>query len=252
MAYYRWNSRVAWLVAITTLIALFIPTAQAANADAKSTENAHDSGTQLTNLSHLDFLRATVVPPAQSSHTTYQLTAQPAIGVLWTYAEPKADGTYLRLGGGTYTAETDSYGQGAFNADDIARAAVVYLRHWVSTGETSSRQAAYDLLRGLTYLQTAEGPNAGNVVLWMQPDGTLHTVADPADSPSPSDSADSYWLARTIWAIGEGYAAFQDADPAFAAFLSDRMRLALAAVERQSLATYGQWLDIDGAPSPPG
>ena len=79
---------------------------------------------------------------------------------------------------------------------------------------------AYELLRALAYLQTADGPNAGNVVLWMQPDGELNPSAEPVELPDPSDSDAGYWLARTIWAFGEGYAAFQDADPAFAAFLA--------------------------------
>ena len=143
--------------------------------------------------------------------------------MLWTYADRNADGTYRRLGGGQYDPVSDTYGQGAFNADDISRAAVVYLRHWRATGSTTSRSAAYQLLRGLTYLQTAGGPNAGNVVLWMQPDGTLNRSADPPESPDPSDSADSYWLARTLWALGEGYAAFKSADPRFASFLRDRL-----------------------------
>jgi hypothetical protein len=204
----------------------------------------------LTNLAHLDWLRDAVSPPAQAGHTTYRLDRDPAVGVLWTYADRNADGTYRRLGGGNYDPVTDTYGQGAFNADDISRAAVVYLRHWRATGSTTSRGAAYELLRGLTYLQTADGPDAGNVVLWMQPDGTLNRSADPPESPDPSDSADSYWLARTLWALGEGYAAFQSADSRFAAFLRDRMNLALSALQRQPLARYGQWLQIDGVAAP--
>ena len=112
-----------------------------------------------------------------------------------------------------YDPESDTWGQGAFNADDVARAAVVYLRHWQQTGDAASREHAYQLLRGLTYLQTATGPNAGNVVLWMQPDGTLNPSADPPELPDPSDSGPSYWLARTIWALGEGYVAFADGGP---------------------------------------
>ena len=96
------------------------------------------------------------------------------------------------------------------------------------------------MLRGLTYLQTVSGPNAGNVVLWMQPDGTLNPSAEPVELPDPSDSDASYWLARTIWALGEGYAAFKDADPAFARFLERRLDLAVAAVDRQVLDAYGQ------------
>jgi hypothetical protein len=84
----------------------------------------------------------------------------------------------------------------------------------------------------------------------MQPDGTLNPSALPPESPDPSDSADSYWLARTLWALGEGYAAFRHADRRFAAFLRDRFTLALAAVERQPLSRYGQWLNIDGTPVP--
>ncbi len=205
---------------------------------------------QLTNLAHLDFLRAEVSPPEQAGHTTYDLAGQPELGVLWTYADAREGGTFERVGGGEYDPATNTWGQGAFNADDISRAAIVYLRHWQQFGATSSRDTAFDLLRGLTYMQTASGPNAGNVVLWMQPDGTLNPSAEPAELPDPSDSGPSYWLARTIWALGEGYAAFQVADPAFSGFLQDRMELALAALDRQVLTRYGTYQTVDGLQRP--
>ena len=204
----------------------------------------------LTNLDHLDWLSVPVTPPDQEDHTTYHLAEEPSVGVLWTYAEPRDDGSWRHVGGGTYHSDTDTWGQGAYNADDISRAAVVYLRDWQATDSTSSRHAAYEMLRGLTYLQTSSGPNAGNVVLWMQPDGTLNPSAEPKEQPDPSDSDASYWLARTIWALGEGYAAFQDSDPAFASFLRDRLELAVAAVDRQVLDRYDDHLDIDGRPAP--
>ena len=205
---------------------------------------------QLTNLAHLNWLGAQVTPPAKSAHTTYRLDQQPSINVLWTYAEPNADGTFRHVGGGKYTAATNTYGQGAFNADDMSRAAVVYLRHWKLTGSASSRTAALGMLRGLTYLQTSSGLNAGNVVLWMQPDGTLHPSADPVEQPDPSDSAASYWLARTTWALGEGYAAFKSQDPAFAGFLRARMDLAVSALQRQVLIKYGTYQQVDGKSVP--
>ena len=62
--------------------------------------------------------------------------------MLWTYADQQADGSFERVGGGPYDAATDTYGQGAFNADDLARAAVVYLRDWKQTGHASSRTRA--------------------------------------------------------------------------------------------------------------
>ncbi|WP_433383786.1 hypothetical protein ACQPZX_22325 [Actinoplanes sp. CA-142083] len=201
----------------------------------------------LTNLAHLTFLRDSVTPPAQAGHTTY---GPAPIGVLWTYAEPNPDGTYRRIGGGAYDPATDTYGQGAFNGDDIARAAVVYLRHWRQTGSASSRDASYELLRGLAYFQTVTGPRTGNFVLWMQPDGSLRPSAEPPDSPDPSDSGPSYWLARAVWALGEGYAAWRTADPAFAAFLRQRLDLAIGALDRQVLTRYGTWQVVDGDRAP--
>jgi hypothetical protein len=222
-------------------------------APAPDGQSAHPSGTfsGRVNLAHLDHLRATVEPPPQEGHTTYRVARDPAVGVLWTYAEPDAGGDdYRRVGGGTYDPATDTYGQGAFNADDVSRAAVVYLRHWQRHGDTHSRDAAYALLRGLTYLQTVSGEDAGNVVLWMQPDGTLNPSAEPVEQPDPSDSGPSYWLARTVWALGEGYAAFRDEDPAFAAFLDARMSLALDALRRQVLESYGRFRVVDGRRAP--
>lgn len=242
----------SWAAAGTLVLALAVTLAGVPVREAVAQQ-------RLTNLSHLDFLTDAVIPPPQPGHTTYRLDIEPAIGVLWTYAEPDASGTYARIGGGAYDPDTNTYSQGAYNADDISRAAVVYLRHWQQVGDDHSRAQAYQLLRGLTYLQTAEGPNAGNVVLWMQPDGTLNPSAEPVELPDPSDSGPSYWLARTIWALGEGYAAFRDVDPDFAAFLRERLRLALAAVERQVLRPRGgerqvvdglawpAWLIVDGA-----
>ena len=201
----------------------------------------------LTNLAHLDFLLDEATPPTQvDGHTTYRLEEEPTLILPWTYADARPGGTFERVGGGPLDAATDTWGQGAYNADDVARAAVVYLRHWQLTGAETSRDRAYELLRSLAYLQTTDGANAGNVVLWMQPDGTLNPSAEPVELPDPSDSGPSYWLARTIWALGEGYAAFQQADPEFAAFLEDRLALSLEALDRQVLVKYGQWAEADG------
>ena len=204
----------------------------------------------LTNLAHLDFLTATVTPPPQPGHTTYQLGTQPSVGVLWVYANYLAPGSYQVTGGGSYDAADNSYGQGAYDADDISRAAVVYLRHWKQFGDRHSRDEAYQLLRGLTYLQTASGPDAGNVVLWMQPDGTLNPSPTPPDSPNPSDAGPSYWLARTIWALGEGYADFRGSDPAFATFLRQRLDLAITALDREVLTSYGHYEISNGLRMP--
>jgi hypothetical protein len=223
----------------------------AANAAvAPAAPDGHSSSAPLTNLSHLNFLLDTVPLKPVAGHTTYQMDKQPTAQAPWVYADRKADGTYARVGGGDLDATTQHYGQGAFDADDIARTAVVYLRDWQQTGSAASREHAFQTLRSLTYLQTSSGPNAGNVVLWQQADGTLNPSATPAELPDPSDSAESYWLARTVWALGEGYAAFKDADPRFASFLQDRMHLALVSMNKQSLAKYGTYDLADGVKVP--
>ncbi|MER7243933.1 hypothetical protein [Kribbella sp. NPDC000426] len=218
--------------------ALAVAAASTVTLPASASASASASG-RLSNLAHLDFLRTSVTPPAAPGHTTF---GSGPVGVLWTYADRQADGSYKRIGGGTYDAATNTYGQGAFNADDIARAAVVYLRHWKQFRSAASLEAARGLLRSLTFLQS---PN-GNVVLWMQPDGTLNPSADPVELPDPSDSGPSYWLARTVWALGEGYAVFRRTDRAFATFLRDRLERAIAALERQVLVRYGQYNVVDG------
>ncbi|TFD47888.1 hypothetical protein E3T55_14300 [Cryobacterium frigoriphilum] len=210
---------------------------------------APDADAPLTNLAHLNFLLDTVPLTEVPGHTTYRLAEHPDVLAPWTYAD-NTDGVYTRVGGGVLDPATGYWTQGAYNADDIARTAVVYLRHWQQTGDQTSRENAFQTLRSLTYLQTDSGPNAGNVVLWQQADGTLTPSAKPIELPDPSDSAESYWVARTVWALGEGYAAFQHDDPEFAAFLQDRLHLSLDSLNEQSLAQYGEYDVADGTQVP--
>ncbi len=207
---------------------------------------------QLANLEHLNFLTQTFTPPAAEGHSTYRIGNEPELLGLWTYAEPFGDGReYRRVGGGDYDADANTWSQGAFNADDLTRAAVVYLRHFQATGDEESRSSAYELLRTVAYMQTVtKGPSEGNVVLWLQPDGALNPSAEPVELPDPSDSGASYWLARTVWAFGEGYAAFAEDDPEFAAFLEERLQLALGALERQVLVNYPDTETFHGFENP--
>ena len=217
---------------------------------AAAAETVSSRSGPLTNLAHLRWLLDDVRLANSSTHTTIDIATSPTGLAPWTYANALAGGGWARVGGGNLDPATGYWSQGAYNADDIARAAVVFLRAAdQGVGGASTRGGALaearGILRTLTYLQDADGPNAGNVVLWMQADGTLNLTPTPADSPNPSDSAESYWLARTLWAVGEGYATFQQRDPAFAAFLRDRLHLGLDALDRGSLAHYGQWLVAD-------
>ncbi|AZS42733.1 hypothetical protein BWL13_00271 [Microbacterium oleivorans] len=234
--------RRAGTVGITALAVLALTFPLGATAAA-----AAPASTAVTNLAHLDFLLDEATPPADvDGHSTYRQDEEPTLTLPWTYADARDGGTFERVGGGPLDPETGYWGQGAYNADDVTRAAVVYIRHFELTGDDDSRDKAYELLRSVAYFQTTEGPDAGNVVLWMQPDGTLNPSAEPIELPDPSDSGPSYWLARTLWALGEGYAAFKDEDPEFAAFLDERLDLSLGALNRQVLSNYGQWTVSDG------
>ena len=207
------------------------------------------AGDRLTNLAHLDFLLDEVSPTPVAGHSTYRFdrsSGGSTVLMPWTYADARPGGTFERVGGGAKDPVTGDYAQGAFNTDDIARAAVVYLRAWRQTGDRASRDKAYQLLRAVAFMQTTTGPHAGNFVLWMQPDGDLNPSGKPVELPDPSDSGPSYWLARGTWALGEGYAAFHRTDPAFAHFLQQRLSLAVGALDRQVLTRYDRYLIADG------
>ena len=216
---------------------------------------AHASGAvspAIVNLGHLDFLHATV--PYPSTPPAGHSTTEPGVPIdaWWVYANYNgSNGSYTRTGGGNYDASTNTYGQGAFDTDDVARAAVVYLTHYRDYGDAHSLQMARGALRFVLYMQTTSGPNAGNFVLWMQPDGTLNPSPTPPDSPNPADAGASYWLARALWALGEGYATFQSLDPTFAAVLKTRMDLAMSKLDAELVTpNYGQYYLLHGYRTP--
>lgn len=205
---------------------------------------------RLTNLAHLRFLVAEVPLPSLERHSTYNGADDPRGLAPWTYADHLEEGGFDPVGGGELDESTGHWTQGAYNADDISRAAIVFLRAHAAFGDDADLATARDLLRTLTYLQVDSGELAGNVVLWQQSDGTLNRSAEPIELPDPSDSEESYWLARTIWALGEGIEIFAQQDADFTAFLADRLHLALDALERASLGRYGHWEAADGVTVP--
>ena len=232
------------LLRSTALVAAAVPAAAAVAAPPHRGEKD-----RLTNLSHLRFLLAEVPLPETEGHSTID-PSRPTGLAPWTYADREEDGSFTPVGGGDLDPATGHWSQGAFNADDISRAAIVFLRAHAAFGEEADLATARDLLRTLTYLQVDSGELAGNVVLWQQSDGALNRSAVPVELPDPSDSDESYWLARTVWALGEGIAGFAECDPEFSAFLLERLHLALDALERASLSRYGQWEVADGVPVP--
>ena len=142
----------------------------------------------LTNLAHLDFLTDRVAVTDKAEHSTYRLAADPKVGVLWVYAKAGAHGKFARVGGGAYDPARNTYGQGAFDADDIARAAMVYLRQWRATGDKKAKDQAYQLLRGLTYLQTQGRRVRGESAIHcgsVQREDERHALTSRSPHPRP-------------------------------------------------------------------
>ena len=155
------RAAIALVLALAVSVGVFAApvSATAATRAAAGTASATTAVAPLTNLAHLDFLLDEATPPAEvPGHTTYRLAEEPTLVLPWTYADSRPGGAFQRVGGGKLDEATGLWGQGAYNADDIARAAVVYLRHWALTGAEASRDNAYEMLRSITYLQTARRP----------------------------------------------------------------------------------------------
>ncbi len=97
--------------------------------------------------------------------------------------------------------------EGQACVDDVARAAVVYLRHYELTGEKSSAEKAKELLRFVLYMQTDEGLFYNFV--W---DNTLRI--NTVHENSIADKV-NWWSARAVWALGTGARVLAEYDSTF-------------------------------------
>ena len=131
--------------------------------------------------------------------------------------------------------------EGVAAVDDAARAAIVYLRHFQTTGEADSQGKAEALLRFIMYMQSDDGLFYNFV--W---DDTLRI--NTAHVNSRADEF-GWWAARGVWALGMGACVLKDANPAFARTCVRRIRLTLPHLRRMQ-ARYGQTTQQDGRTLP--
>lgn len=99
--------------------------------------------------------------------------------------------------------------EGIACVDDVARAAVVYLRHYETTGSADSRRKAVRLLRFVRHLQAPSGLFYNFV--W---DRELRINTEHANSLADEVT---WWTARAVWALGVGAETLAASDPAEAA-----------------------------------
>jgi hypothetical protein len=98
--------------------------------------------------------------------------------------------------------------EGVSCVDDVARAAVVYLRHFELTGDEESAVKAKQLLRFIVYMQTEEGL-FHNFVFSNKLDKNITHQNSVANEVN-------WWAARAIWALGTGARVLAEQDTTFA------------------------------------
>src|SRR6266550_4326402 len=86
----------------------------------------------------------------------------------------------------------DGY-EGIASVDDAARAAIVYLRYYESTGDTSARDDAVKLLEFIAAMEQGDGEFVN----------FIDSIGRPNLNAPSSRKSMSYWAARSIWALGE-------------------------------------------------
>ena len=139
------------------------------------------------NLTHLNRLRREVRLPDGET-----------LAVWWVYCDSAE---------ATRAAEpyrfVEATGEGASCVDDVARAALVYLKHWELFQDASSLQHARECFR---FLKTLQAPD-GTYFNWLQADGTPNTTR------VNSLPGLTWWSARAFWALAEGSRVLQGAHP---------------------------------------
>lgn len=97
--------------------------------------------------------------------------------------------------------------EGMSCVDDVARAAVMYLRHFELTGHDASRRSAEQMLRFILYMQAPSGLFYNFVT-----DRELQINRTHVRSRAEHVE---WWTARAVWALGTAAKVLRDADPVF-------------------------------------
>ena len=116
----------------------------------------------------------------------------------------------------------DGY-EGIASVDDAARAAVVHLRAFESTGSAPARTEALGLLAFVVAMEQGDG----EFINFIDVSGTLNRVA-----PSSRKSM-SFWAARGIWSMGEAVRVLGASDSVALTMMRPALRRAVMRAERE-------------------
>ncbi len=136
-------------------------------------------------------------------------------------------------------AWVDAHSEGIACVDDVARAAVVYLRHFEITDDATSLKRARKLLDFCLYMQAEDGQFYNFI------------YADHAINREGETSFKSFgwWAARGVWALGEGYRVFHKLDASYADLLKKHIQKTYVHIDTL-LAHYPEVEDFDGFKAP--
>lgn len=129
----------------------------------------------------------------------------------------------------------DAAEEGIACVDDVARAAVVYLRYFELRGIDSVLPKAQRLLNFVLHMQAEDGEFYNFVDSSLQINKSYRT----------SEKSFNFWAARGYWALGMGYRIFKTRDQEYAAKLKAAFLRCNRPIQK-ILTFYNQFTEIDG------
>lgn len=131
-------------------------------------------------------------------------------------------------------------GEGIACVDDVARAVVVYLKHYEAFGDRLSLEMAR---KGLNFVMHVQQPD-GKFYNFIMSDYTINRTG------RTSVRSFDWWAGRALWALGYGFRVFSEVDPSYAALLEERILWTLTPID-EVLKRYGEYFpEIDGRRAP--
>jgi hypothetical protein len=133
----------------------------------------------------------------------------------------------------------EAAGEGIACVDDVARAAIFYLRHYEYEHQKVSLEKARKLLQFLLDMQAENGLFYN----FIYADHSINTTR------SNSVPRADWWAWRALWALAEGYPIFRESDPEFAAQMKHSVERVFPAVD-SLLQKYPETAETEGLEGP--
>jgi hypothetical protein len=135
----------------------------------------------------------------------------------------------------------DASGEGIAAVDDAARAALVYLTDYESTGDPASLDKARRLLNFVLYMQAEDGEFYNFI---LDREGTINQTGNTSFKSS------GWWAARAAYALGIGSRVMRSTDPDYASQLDQAFQRIRDVWASEVAAKYGKYDQVHGVQVP--